>query len=175
MIERAVMKLRPLSALLASAAVLAACATSTPYQPANNAGLGYTDQQIENDRWQLTFSGNTSTERATVEQYLLFRAAEITDQNGYDVFRIVRRDVDSESRFTGQSTGFGGVGGGFGGGFYNRGFGGGFATFTSRERQRFEAIAEIKLERGEPGEDDATAYVADEVLQTLAGAIQRPG
>ncbi|MEO1787347.1 MAG: hypothetical protein AAFR41_10025 [Pseudomonadota bacterium] len=155
--------------LIAGLAMLSACATPTPYQPANNSGFGYTEQQLEGDRWQLTFSGNSSTDRSIVEQYLLFRAAEITDQQGFDVFRVVQREVDTESRFTT-------TGNGFGGGFNRHGFGGvgGFATFSTNERRNFEAIAEIKLESGEPGEEDDTAYVADEVLQTLSGAIVRP-
>ncbi|MEM7767722.1 MAG: hypothetical protein AAF253_09570 [Pseudomonadota bacterium] len=163
------MKSRLVAALAAGAVVLAACATPTPYQPATDARYGYTEQQIESDRWQLTFSGNSSTDRSTVESYLIYRAAEITDQNGYDVFRIVQRDVDTESRFvtTGDR-----VGGGFG--FYRRGFGS-FASFSTDERQSFQAIAEIVLTRGEPGEDDLTAFVADDVLETLSGSIRRPG
>lgn len=162
------MKTRPLAALCASLAILAACATSTPYQPADGGRYGYSERQVESDRWLLTFAGNSSTDRATVESYLLYRAAEITDQNGFDIFRIVRRDVDTESRFVTQGDTFGG---GFG--YYRRGFGG-FASFSTRERQSFEAIAEIQLDRGEPADDDLTAFVADDVLTTLSGQVRRP-
>ena len=32
------------------------------------------------DRWKVSFSGNSLTDRNTVETYLLYRAAELTDQ-----------------------------------------------------------------------------------------------
>lgn len=139
---------------LAACAVLGACATATPYQPAVNSNGGYENQQIESNRWALSFSGNSLTDRRTVESYLLYRAAELTTQNGFDNFQIVNRETDTRSRFiaTGFSSpffynfyGFGGHAGfgnlgfghpgfggrGFGGrgfrrGGFNRGFGGGF-------------------------------------------------
>lgn len=138
---------------LAALAVLGACATATPYQQATNSNGGYENQQIESNRWAISFTGNTLTDRQTVETYLLYRAAELTKQNGYDHFQIVTRETDAQSRFV--STGFsspffynfygfgghrgfgrtsfrrsafrGGFGPGFGGGF-NRGFGRGFGT-----------------------------------------------
>lgn len=133
--------------------VLAACATATPYQRAVNSDGGYIDQQIETNRWAISFAGNTLTERRTVETYLLYRAAELTSQNGFDYFQIVSRDTDVESRFiaTGFSSpffynfygfgphpGFVGAGfpvsrfsrfGSFHGRGFGRGFGPGFGTF----------------------------------------------
>ncbi|MEO0884231.1 MAG: hypothetical protein AAFY34_16110 [Pseudomonadota bacterium] len=133
----------------AALVILGACATATPYQRAVNSDGGYLDQQIETNRWAISFSGNTLTERSTVETYLLYRAAELTSQNGFDYFQIVSRDTDVESRFiaTGFSSpffynfyGFGPHPGfyraGFSsrrfsrfGGFYGSGFGPGFGTF----------------------------------------------
>ena len=77
------MKLRHLL-LAASAAMLAACATSTPYQPASKPGGfdGFSQTLIENDRARVTFGGNSLTERETVENYLLYRAAEIAVERG---------------------------------------------------------------------------------------------
>ena len=75
-------------ALIASAAVLTACATATPYQPAANADArnGFSEVQIESDRARISFDGNSLTDRETVETYLLYRAAELTKQKGYDYF-----------------------------------------------------------------------------------------
>lgn len=78
---------------------LAACATATPYQEAVNSNNGYENQQIETNRWAISFSGNSLTDRQTVETYLLYRAAELTAQNGYDNFQIVSRETDAQSRF----------------------------------------------------------------------------
>jgi len=61
----------------ASAAILSACATSTPYQPASTPGGfdGFSQTMIENDRARITFGGNSLTKRDTVENSLLYRAA----------------------------------------------------------------------------------------------------
>ena len=47
---------------------LAACATATPYQPAGYNGQrgGYAEQRLENDRYRVTFSGNSLTSREQV-------------------------------------------------------------------------------------------------------------
>ncbi|MCR9194047.1 MAG: hypothetical protein NXH88_04895, partial [Hyphomonas sp.] len=70
-------RLRISTALLALA-FLGACATATPYQAALEGQKGYANQQIESNRWQISFAGNSLTDRQTVETYLLYRAAELT-------------------------------------------------------------------------------------------------
>lgn len=93
-------------ALLASALVLAACATATPYQQSTSADArnGFSEIQIENDRTRISFDGNSLTKRDTVETYLLFRAAELTKQKGYDFFTLTDRATDEKTRV--QYTGF---------------------------------------------------------------------
>jgi hypothetical protein len=61
----------------------------TPYAPSQG-GFGYSDARIEENRFRVVFRGNALTPRETVELYLLHRAAEVTLENGYDWFRIVR-------------------------------------------------------------------------------------
>lgn len=96
----------PVAAVLA----LTACATATPYQPLGTRGTsgGFAEQRIEANRYRVLFVGNDYTSRQRVENYLLFRAAELTVANGYDGFTIVRRDTerDVDTRVTGGS-GFG--------------------------------------------------------------------
>ena len=60
----------------------------------------------------VTFAGNSVTDRDTVERYLLFRAAELTVQNGGDYFVFADREVDKKTR-TYTTPGIGGFGGGF--------------------------------------------------------------
>jgi len=92
--------------MTAGVIVLTACATATPYQPSTHADArnGFSETQIENDRVRITFDGNSLTKRETVETYLIFRAAELTKQNGYDYFTLTDRAVDKETRL--QSSGF---------------------------------------------------------------------
>ncbi len=85
-----------LIAALAALVTLGACATATPYQAASSGTRGYENQQIESNRWQISFSGNSLTDRQTVETYLLYRAAELTDQQGYDHFRVVLRETEAD-------------------------------------------------------------------------------
>lgn len=91
--------------VMSSMAFLAACATATPYQQASAVGKfdGFTETVIENDRARVTFAGNSLTERETVENYLLFRAAELTVERGFDYFTLQERDVEQKTRL--QSTG----------------------------------------------------------------------
>ena len=116
------MKLRHL-VLSASAAILAACATSTPYQEASKPGGfdGFSQTLIENNRARVTFGGNSLTERDTVENYLLFRAAEMAVERGYDTFTLTERDVEEKTRL--QTTGSSFYDPYFGYSFYNPRFG----------------------------------------------------
>ena len=88
---------RLLLAPVAAALAVAACTTATPYQPLRSSG-GFAEQRIEQNRYRVSFTGNEYTSRQRVENYLLFRAAELTLANGFDSFTIVRsateRDVD---------------------------------------------------------------------------------
>ncbi|HVY89226.1 MAG TPA: hypothetical protein VG942_10185, partial [Hyphomonadaceae bacterium] len=88
------------AALAAGALALAACATPTPYQPLGaETGVsgGYSSQRIASDRYRVRFSGNNLTSRQTVENYLLYRAAELTAQEGYDWFAMNDRDTERKS------------------------------------------------------------------------------
>ena len=87
-------------ALAASAAVLASCATATPYQPASKAGGfdGFSQTMIENDRARITFGGNSLTDKDTVEDALLFRAAEMAQERGFSTFTLVERDTEEKTR-----------------------------------------------------------------------------
>jgi hypothetical protein len=92
-------KLRHLM-VAASALTLAACATATPYQPASKPGGfdGFSQQMIENDRARITFGGNSLTNRETVENYLLYRAAEVAVERGFETFTLQERDVEKKTR-----------------------------------------------------------------------------
>ena len=84
----------------ASALTLMACATATPYQPASTPGGfdGFSQQMIENDRARITFGGNSLTKRETVENYLLYRAAEMAVERGFETFTLQERDVEQNTR-----------------------------------------------------------------------------
>lgn len=71
---------------LMAAIVLAGCATEYGTQDLTG---GYTEHQTAPDRWQLGFAGNGYTTQETVQTFWLYRAAELTLQQGYDGFEIL--------------------------------------------------------------------------------------
>lgn len=187
-----------LAALGSGALLLAGCMTETPYRPATGSGFnrtGYSERQVEQNRFLVTFAGNTVTDRDTVERYLLYRAAQLTVQNDFDYFVMVQRDTDRQART--YSTGGGGFGGAYGGwggywgpswGFYGRGgwrrFGGGFGwggyggfgfdDFDVRTVDRYEASAEIVMRKGAPGADEVRAFSARQVIEKIGPTIVLP-
>lgn len=94
-------KIAAVSASLSSAMFLSSCMTATPYQPEvreQRIHGGYSEQRLASNRFRVTFDGNTLTSRERVEGYLLYRAAELTIQEGFDWFRIVERETDRDRR-----------------------------------------------------------------------------
>lgn len=182
------MKTLMLAAAAAGALALGACAAyPTPYQPVGLAGApsgGFSEQQLEQNRFRVNFSGNSYTERQTVENYLLLRAADITLAQGYDWFSTVERDTERRTRY--RDTGLGGPGFGYsrfgypGYGFspYWRYYGrAGWSPFYDpfywdrdvdiREINRYEASAEIVMGRGPKPAADPRAFDAREVAARL--------
>lgn len=107
--------------LTSSLILLGACATATPYQEASKPGKfdGFSQTVIENDRARVSFAGNSITERDTVENYLLFRAAELTVERGFDYFTLQERDIEKNTRLLSTGSSFGG---GFNDPFFNYNF-----------------------------------------------------
>ncbi|WP_109261709.1 CC0125/CC1285 family lipoprotein [Hyphobacterium indicum] len=166
--------------MLVAGVLLTACATPTPYQAANQPGgsvYGYSEQAIERDRYRITFAGNSLTDRETVETYLLYRAAELTRERGYEHFTVVQRATDEDTRTWGGDP------------FYSRfyvdyryyhpryGWYGWHDPFWNdtryRETTRYEAVAEIVMGR-RPSGDDANDFNAAEVIRNLGPGIVRP-
>src|SRR5918998_6202716 len=102
------------TAAIALAAGLAACATATPYQPAQLTSAGPTngfyEVPLEQNRWRVTFAGNTLTARQQVEDSLLLRAAELTLAQGFDHFVAVNRSTERDVSYRAEPDPFYGPG-----------------------------------------------------------------
>ncbi len=170
------------AALILAAVGLTACATATPYQPSpagSGYSNGYTDSRIEEGRFRITFGGNTSTPRQTVEDYLLYHAADLTTAQGYDWFEIVKRSTDEKKRTVVTNNDpfmdnfswrfYGRRGWGLWGSY---GYGGMGADVY--EYSRFEASAEILMHKGAKPEGNPDAYDARSVKGSLESRIVRP-
>ena len=184
------------TAIAATSLIMTGCAySSTPYQPissANRVSGGYSDIRISEDRFRVSFAGNTLTSREKVESYLLFRAAELTLEQGRDWFaiedRVVEHDVEVQVRRDP---------------FYNPWYGSYYGhwrpswryygpvgwrswypyhghTFWTdhvdiREVERFEAIAEIRLGDGATPNSTMRAFNAREVIDRIGPRVEFPG
>ncbi len=182
--------LTTLAAVVALGGAVAACTTATPYQPlapGNQTSGGYAEQRINDDVWRVTFSGNSLTARDTVERYLIYRAAELTVNQGYDWFTDDHRATDRKTTYQADpfySSGFGlsyGYGfrpywryrGGFGWRTYDPWFGGPFWAdqYQVEQIDRYEASSEVHMGRGPKPEN---AVDARQVLSNLGPSIMRP-
>jgi hypothetical protein len=180
-----------LAAVTGLGAILTACETPTPYQPLNPAAAyagGYSEEKVNDDLWQVTFSGNSLTSRDTVERYLLYRAAELTVAQGDDWFFDTHRATDKKTDYqvdpfyaTGPGFRYGWgwrpywnyYGPGFGWRGYDPWIGGPFwaDSYDVRQITRFKASAEIHMGKGAK---PANAIDAHEALTNLGPAIVRP-
>ena len=184
-----------LAALALCAATLAACATPTPYQP-NVPGQavsgGYSEVRLENDRYRVTFKGNSLTSRETVEGALLYRSAELTVSLGYDWFSVVDRQMDRKARTYVEPDPFYRpwygpaypywrpswryYGPAYGWRTWDPYWGDPFWAdrLDVRTVERFEATAEIVMHKGQKPQGDVRAFDARAVLENLGPTIKRP-
>jgi hypothetical protein len=166
---------------------LAACATSTPYGPATSKNpYGFTDQKIEDGRYRIVFRGNSSTNRETVETYLLYRAAELTIENGFDYFVVTEQDTETSRRYstTANPAFFGRYYYGYGPyccafPYYAYGWGWGAPfgpdlDYSTREITRYSAVAFIKMFKGQKPADDPQAFDARSVVENLRAYVVAP-
>lgn len=158
--------------LVVVSAWLVACGTATPYQPASP--YGYAEQQLESNRFRVTFAGNSLTDRETVENYLLYRAAELTSAKGYDYFVLTDQSVEAKTRYQfntfSQFPTYG---------FYRTyGFYGfadsAFTTTDARPRTRYEAVANIMMFKGAPPQGDIKVFDPQQLLHYLKPTLRLP-
>jgi hypothetical protein len=176
--------------IAAGSLALVSCVTATPYQPATGRGSyanGYSDEQIEPNRFRVSFSGNSLTARETVERYLLYRAAQLTLERGFDHFILVDRDTERRTR-TYVDRPFGNGPWGYWGPswrYYRPHYGWrGWSPFWGdpfwgndidvRTVDRYEAMAEIILGRGPKPADNLRAFDARAVIDNLGPSIMMP-
>ncbi|MBO9580133.1 MAG: hypothetical protein J7498_04505 [Sphingobium sp.] len=176
--------------ILALSCALTACTTATPYQPltaGTRAQGGYSDMRLERNRYRVRFAGNSMTSRETVERYLLYRAAELTRQRGFDWFVMADRNTERRSRtyidrpFTAGPYGYWGPswryrGHAFGWRSWDPFWGDPFwdRGIDVTTVDQYEASAEIVMRRGPLPNNNPRAFDAADILANLGPTIQRP-
>jgi len=119
------------------------------------------------------------TPRETVEDYLLYRAAELTLQNGFDHFLMVGRDTEAKTSYRYWVDHYGGRG------FFYHGFPHwrygpwyrdpwGPPTYDVQPITTYIASAEIIMIRGPRRDRDVQAFDAREVIAQVGPRVVRP-
>jgi hypothetical protein len=141
--------------------------------------------RLAENQYRVTFAGNRLTSREQVESSLLYRAAELTLQRGYDWFVIVDREVERQVerevrrdpfydpwfyrdyaywrpywRYYGPNVGWQSWYPYYGDPFWAD-------RMQDRTVERFEATAEIRLGRGFMRATDVRAFDARDVIARL--------
>lgn len=180
--------------LLAACLVLllgAACTKPTPYQPATD-GYGFADRQLEDNRYLVTFDGNSATSKEDVELYLLYRAAQLTLDRGHDYFVLVQRDTEADTVYVSNTAFYGpafgpcwggwrpgwGYGWGWGPSYWGGpGWGCGgpaWGTTQAVPITRYNAQAEVRLFSGPVPQADPAAYDARQILANVRPGLRLP-
>lgn len=75
---------------------LTACASQSAYKPATDSGTyGYYSTPLGDHRYRVGYNGTSTMSENLVKDYALFRAAELTMQEGKDWFQVVERETRS--------------------------------------------------------------------------------
>lgn len=89
---------RNLSVGMVVALALTACAT--PYDTEKSFwtfGKGFETMQIAADSWQISFVGNTNTDRALTRKYVMLKSAELCQKAGYPYFTFTNEQTNRDS------------------------------------------------------------------------------
>lgn len=165
--------------LLAVASItlaLPGCTTGpAPYGPkTDRSSTGYSDERLAQNRYRVTYSGNSATPRAVVEDYLLYRAAEVTLGAGYTAFEFDARDTKAKTTYLSTFQGFPdwyGFGGGFGWYWHNWPYD---EDIQSRPITRYEAYAEIIMLTPDQAKATPRSLDARDVMNRLGPRVLPP-
>lgn len=153
------MRIIMLAAALAAAAVADARAETTLYQSSSaSQPYGYAETSLDVNRARVSFAGNGETSRETVETYLLYRAAELTLQRGFDYFTVVDHSVDTSSQYAAAGPPVPPI----------------LPARRYREISSYTAVSDIIMHRGAHPSGNANAFDARTVYANLAPRISRP-
>jgi len=143
---------------------LAGCETAAVYAPQTSPrSVGYSDKQLAENRYRVSFHGNSATARETVEDYLLRRSAEVTLKAGYTWFVFDARSTRAKTRYYTDFAGWPGWRG-YGWYWHSWDFDGSATTYPVTS---YIAYAEIVLLKDDQVKNEPRALKAQDVLDHL--------
>jgi len=138
---------------------------STPYQQHGFRG-GYSDTRVGHDTVLVSFKGNGFTSKERTQLYLLYRCAEVTQEDGYDYFVVTSGGTDAATSYLSNyssNTTASAIGTGNSAFASAQTYGSG-ATIPVR---KYGTDAMIKMFKGQKPASNQNAYDARETLQYL--------
>jgi len=164
--------------ILAAAVLLglAACATQPVYGPKGpGQSAGYTDEQLAANRYRVTYTGSAATDRETVEDFLLYRSAEVTLKAGFTHFQFDTRDTKAHTTY------YSSFAGGWPGWPYHRYYGWYWHSWPFPDEDvmvtpitRYEAYAEIVMLTDDEAKGNPQAMDAHDVMDHLGPKVHPP-
>lgn len=155
--------------ILLALLLLAACATQPVYSPAQHPDEpGYWETRLTENRYRVSFVGQSGTSSDQVKNYALLRAAELTMGAGYDWFQVVDRETQERSRSNEPRVSIG-VGTGcypFGCRVIGSRWYTGASVHSWPYQDRHRTSIEILMGKGKP-EDPNSVYSAEELSRHL--------
>jgi len=161
--------------LLMIPALIFGCATSTPYQEAGVRGEGYKTHKLDSTKFRVSFRGNRLTERDQVETYLIYRAAEVTLQEGFTHFVMNNLSTDRKTEYEAVSPAIYGYYMPNAGTFPYYIYGNPNAPRSGTlEDTEYEAVAYVSMIKSPPQAKAFSYFKADEVIKNLDPHVKRP-
>jgi hypothetical protein len=161
----------------AGAIALAACVTAPPpYAPSASPQVaGYSETQIESNRFFVTYRAPGGAAAALLQDYALLRAADLALQNGSDWFWVDRRTLNEDAgRGGGPSIGVG-IGAGSWGGRTGGSVGVGINFPIGGQSRQTARAATVEIRFGEGAKpDDPNAYDAHSTAASLRARLAAP-
>ena len=93
--------MKKLLAFLFMLSLLVSCGSA--YHPKEGSGSGYSEMNLGNDMYKVTFQGNSIIDSDTVYNYFLRRCAELTVERGFDYFAFIDQSDASKTRIENPS------------------------------------------------------------------------
>lgn len=147
--------------------VLVGCASGPVYRPAVKPGdFGYRDTQLTSQHFRVSFAGDDNTARETVENFALYRAADVALSHGADRFMLTSQQTSPVT----ETTDFGPTASvGYGWGYPYWGTGIGYSSNIVSDT-RYETVLQILIGPEVP-EQGPNVYNAIQIKKNLSADV----
>ena len=155
-----------LSWLLIISGVLLLSACEPKYQQQSWWSGGYSSTQIDQNTFRVSYEGDIGTDAGKVNDFLMYRAAELTMQSGYDYFVFTNKDVTKQTQTQCQQQN----------NFDNKKNKNNYPTSSTKncsESVAYTVTANIKMYKGKKPESNINAYDAMNLMQYMGPNIKR--